>query len=240
MRVPISLDLHLPNFNYPNVAADEVFDKLVEIATTAEASGFSSVSVMDHLHQIPAVGPPENWMFEGSTMLAGLAARTERLTLGLRGRQRHLPQPGAGGQDHDHPRHHLGRPGLARRRRRLVRGGARRLRVRLPAAQGAVRAARGGTADREVDVHGRADHGRRQALPDRRRLQQPEADPRRHPDPDRRQRRAQDAAPGRPVRRRLQRVRRPRAGQAPARRARGSLRRRGTRSRRDHEDRDGR
>ena len=83
MRVPISLDLHLPNFNYPNVAADEVFDKLVEISTTAEASGFSSVSLMDHLHQIPGVGPPENWMFEGSTMLAGLAARTERLTLGL-------------------------------------------------------------------------------------------------------------------------------------------------------------
>jgi F420-dependent oxidoreductase-like protein len=83
MRVPISLDLHLPNFNYPNVAADEVFDKLVEISTTAEASGFSSVSVMDHLHQIPPVGPPDNWMFEGSTMLAGLAARTEQLTLGL-------------------------------------------------------------------------------------------------------------------------------------------------------------
>jgi len=83
MRVPISLDLHLPNFNYPNVGPDEAFEKLVEIATTAEASGFSSVSLMDHLHQIPGVGPPQNWMFEGSTMLAGIAARTERLTLGL-------------------------------------------------------------------------------------------------------------------------------------------------------------
>jgi len=83
MRLPLSLDLHLPNFNYPDVGPDEVFDKLVEIATTAEASGFSSISVMDHLHQIPGVGPPENWMFEGSTMLAALAARTERVTLGL-------------------------------------------------------------------------------------------------------------------------------------------------------------
>jgi F420-dependent oxidoreductase-like protein len=83
MRVPISLDLHIPNFNYPNVAPDEVFDKLVAIATTAEESGFSSISLMDHLHQIAGVGPPENWMFEGSTMLAALAARTERLTLGL-------------------------------------------------------------------------------------------------------------------------------------------------------------
>jgi len=83
MRAPITLDLHLPNFNYPNVGPDEVFDKLVEIATTAERSGFSSISVMDHLHQIAMVGPQENWMFEGSTMLAGLAARTSELSLGL-------------------------------------------------------------------------------------------------------------------------------------------------------------
>jgi F420-dependent oxidoreductase-like protein len=83
MRAPISLDLHLPNFNYPGVGPEEVFDKLVDIATTAERSGFSSISLMDHLHQIPGVGPQENWMFEGSTMLAGLAARTEKLTLGL-------------------------------------------------------------------------------------------------------------------------------------------------------------
>jgi F420-dependent oxidoreductase-like protein len=83
MRVPITLDLHLPNFNYPGVAPDQVFDRLVDIATTAERSGFSSVSVMDHLHQIAMVGPPENWMFEGSTMLAGLAARTSKLTMGL-------------------------------------------------------------------------------------------------------------------------------------------------------------
>jgi F420-dependent oxidoreductase-like protein len=83
MRAPITLDLHIPNFNFPGVGSDEVFDKLVDISTTAERSGFSSVSLMDHLYQIGPVGPPENWMFEGSTMLAGLAARTENLTLGL-------------------------------------------------------------------------------------------------------------------------------------------------------------
>jgi F420-dependent oxidoreductase-like protein len=38
---------------------------------------------MDHYHQIPPVGPPENWMFEGNTMLAGLAARTQTIALGL-------------------------------------------------------------------------------------------------------------------------------------------------------------
>jgi F420-dependent oxidoreductase-like protein len=82
MRVPITLDLHLPNFNFPGVGPDDVFDKLAEISLTAERSGFSSVSVMDHLHQIRGVGPPENWMFDGNTVLAGLAARTETLTLG--------------------------------------------------------------------------------------------------------------------------------------------------------------
>lgn len=83
MRLPITLDLHIPNFNYPDVEPDEVFDMLVQIATTAERSGFSSISVMDHLHQIGPVGPPDNWMFDGSTVLAGIAARTSTLTLGL-------------------------------------------------------------------------------------------------------------------------------------------------------------
>jgi F420-dependent oxidoreductase-like protein len=83
MRVPITLSLHIPNFNYPGIGPDQVFEKVVAIATTAEASGFSSVSVMDHLHQIAPIGPPTNWMFEGSTMLAAIAARTTTLTMGL-------------------------------------------------------------------------------------------------------------------------------------------------------------
>jgi F420-dependent oxidoreductase-like protein len=83
MRVPITLSLHIPNFNYPDVGSDEVFERVAAIATTCEASGFSSVSVMDHLHQIGPVGPPTNWMFEGSTMLSAIAARTSKLTMGL-------------------------------------------------------------------------------------------------------------------------------------------------------------
>lgn len=83
MRAPIELDLHLPNFNYPGVGPEAVFDTLVGIATTAERSGFTSLSLMDHYHQIPPVGPSENWMFDGNTMLAGLAAQTETIALGL-------------------------------------------------------------------------------------------------------------------------------------------------------------
>jgi F420-dependent oxidoreductase-like protein len=83
MRVPITLDLHVPNFNYPGVGPDGIFDKLIETAQTLEKSGWSSISVMDHLHQITMVGPPENYMLEGSTLLAAIAARTETLTMGL-------------------------------------------------------------------------------------------------------------------------------------------------------------
>jgi F420-dependent oxidoreductase-like protein len=83
MRAPIELDLHLPNFNYPGVDAGGAFEKLADIAVAAERAGFTSLSVMDHYHQIRGVGPEENWMFEGNTMLAGLAARTSTIALGL-------------------------------------------------------------------------------------------------------------------------------------------------------------
>jgi F420-dependent oxidoreductase-like protein len=83
MRAPFQLDLHVPNFNWPETAPEDFFDRLVQIATTAEASGFSSISVMDHLHQIAGIGPEENWMMEGNAILAALAARTSRINLGL-------------------------------------------------------------------------------------------------------------------------------------------------------------
>src|SRR6201989_1349705 len=83
MRAPITLDLHLPNFNYPETSAADLFEKLVEIVAAAEESGFSSITVMDHLHQIPGVGPRTNFMLEGNAVLAALAARTERINLGL-------------------------------------------------------------------------------------------------------------------------------------------------------------
>jgi F420-dependent oxidoreductase-like protein len=83
MRAPITLDLYLNNFNYPGVGPTEVFDRVVDIAAAAERSGFGSVSVMDHLQQIPVNGPEENWMFDGPTLLAALAARTKQLSLGV-------------------------------------------------------------------------------------------------------------------------------------------------------------
>ena len=83
MRAPITLDLHITNFNYPGVAVDGLFDHVAEMAKTAEDNGFSSVSVMDHLHQIPPIGPQELNMLEGNLALAGIAARTSKASLGL-------------------------------------------------------------------------------------------------------------------------------------------------------------
>jgi F420-dependent oxidoreductase-like protein len=83
MRAPISLDLHVTNFNYPDTPADRLFGVVSDSAVAAEESGFSSISVMDHLHQIAPMGPPENWMLEGNLTLAALAARTRRVSLGL-------------------------------------------------------------------------------------------------------------------------------------------------------------
>jgi F420-dependent oxidoreductase-like protein len=83
LRAPIRLGLQIPNFNFPEVTEEQLFEKLAEIATTAESSGFDTVLVMDHLHQIRGVGPPENLMLEGNGLLCGLAARTERVNLSL-------------------------------------------------------------------------------------------------------------------------------------------------------------
>jgi F420-dependent oxidoreductase-like protein len=83
MRAPIRLGLQIPNFNFPGVDEAQLFERLSEIAVTAESSGFDTVLVMDHLHQIRGVGPPENWMLEGNTILPALAARTERVNLSL-------------------------------------------------------------------------------------------------------------------------------------------------------------
>ena len=83
LRAPIRLGLQIPNFNFPGVSEGDLFERLSDIATTAESSGFDTVLVMDHLHQIRGVGPPENWMLEGNTILPALAARTNSVNLSL-------------------------------------------------------------------------------------------------------------------------------------------------------------
>jgi F420-dependent oxidoreductase-like protein len=80
---PMRVGLQIPNFNFPGVGPEDLLDTLTGVATTAESSGFESVWVMDHLNQIPGVGPIDNWMLEGNVALAALAARTSKAHLGL-------------------------------------------------------------------------------------------------------------------------------------------------------------
>jgi len=73
--------LQLPNFTL-GVPDTGLFERVVELATTGEESGFSSLWVMDHFYQLPALGGADQPMLEGYTLLGALAARTSRVELG--------------------------------------------------------------------------------------------------------------------------------------------------------------
>jgi F420-dependent oxidoreductase-like protein len=74
--------LQIPNFTFPGVDDGELFERIAQIAVTAEESGFDSVWVMDHFYQITSVGPRTDPMLEAYTLLGAIAARTERAGLG--------------------------------------------------------------------------------------------------------------------------------------------------------------
>ncbi len=81
-RPRIRMALQIPNFTYPGVAPDELFERVALTAQTAEGAGFDTVLVMDHFYQLPMIGPPEYEMLEAYTLLGALAARTSRVRLG--------------------------------------------------------------------------------------------------------------------------------------------------------------
>ena len=82
MGAMIRMGLQIPNFTYPGVAPEDLFERVADIAVTAEQSGFDTVMVMDHFYQLPLLGPPEAEMFEAYTLLGAIAARTTRVNLG--------------------------------------------------------------------------------------------------------------------------------------------------------------
>lgn len=73
--------LQLPNFSL-HVPDSALFDGIVEMAVAGEESGFSSVWVMDHLYQLPALGGENQPMLEAYTLLGALALRTRSAQLG--------------------------------------------------------------------------------------------------------------------------------------------------------------
>jgi F420-dependent oxidoreductase-like protein len=73
--------LHLPSYTYPGATSATLFERTVEQAKAAEAAGFTLVTVMDHLNQIPGIGAPEEPMLEGWSVLAALARETKTIRL---------------------------------------------------------------------------------------------------------------------------------------------------------------
>ena len=72
----------MPNYTFPGVPDDLLFDHLVKQVRAAEAAGFDLVTVMDHFYQIRGVGPETAPMLEAYTTLAALAIQTKKVKLG--------------------------------------------------------------------------------------------------------------------------------------------------------------
>ncbi len=72
---------HMPNYTFPDTPPERLFERVVELATAAERTGFDMVTVMDHFYQIGVVGPEADPMLEAYTTLGALAARTTRVAL---------------------------------------------------------------------------------------------------------------------------------------------------------------
>ena len=76
----MKIGLHIADFTYP-AGGPGLADDLTRIVVAAEEAGFQRVSVMDHLFQIQVLGPPEHEMLEAYTTLGYLAARTSKVEL---------------------------------------------------------------------------------------------------------------------------------------------------------------
>jgi F420-dependent oxidoreductase-like protein len=79
--VTIRLGYQIPNFTYPGVPVENLFDTVVAQAREAETTGFDTVLVMDHFYQLPGIGTPDQNMLEAYTTLGALASATSTIQL---------------------------------------------------------------------------------------------------------------------------------------------------------------
>ena len=75
------IGLHINNFTWPG-GPQELRERLAQVVRTADDTGFSIITVMDHFFQIGPVGPVEMEMLEGYSALSYLAGATKRVRLG--------------------------------------------------------------------------------------------------------------------------------------------------------------
>jgi F420-dependent oxidoreductase-like protein len=78
----VRLGLHYWNYSRPSDPA-KIAATLAETARIADQAGISSFTVMDHYFQMEQAGSADEPMLEGYTTLGYVAAKTERMTLGL-------------------------------------------------------------------------------------------------------------------------------------------------------------
>jgi F420-dependent oxidoreductase-like protein len=76
----MKLGLHIPATTWEGGAA-RLGATLVEVVEAAEAAGFDTIDVADHLWQHPIMGGPETSQIEAYTTLGFIAARTRRVRL---------------------------------------------------------------------------------------------------------------------------------------------------------------
>ena len=74
--------LHMPLYSFPETPDGAIIERVVAQARAAEAAGFTLVTVMDHLNQIPGVGAQDEPMLEGWSVLAALSRETMTVRLG--------------------------------------------------------------------------------------------------------------------------------------------------------------
>ena len=88
----VKVGLHLSNFDWPG-GREQLAERLRAIAVRAEGVGVDHLWMMDHLRQIPQVGPAWSDLLEPYTALAWVAGATERLRLGVLVSPAFLHQP---------------------------------------------------------------------------------------------------------------------------------------------------
>jgi F420-dependent oxidoreductase-like protein len=75
------LGYQIPNFTYPGVGPEALFDVVAQQAREADGSGFDTVLVMDHFYQLPMLGSPDQYMLECYALLSALARETSTVRL---------------------------------------------------------------------------------------------------------------------------------------------------------------
>jgi F420-dependent oxidoreductase-like protein len=78
----MDVGVHFMNFTLPG-GPEAIRSHVAETAEAAEAAGCTIFTFMDHYFQMDAFASAEDPMLEGYTSLGFVAARTERMTLGL-------------------------------------------------------------------------------------------------------------------------------------------------------------